>query len=208
MRPFVLGASDRAVPYCARMQSLTLNTLIIATLLGLSLAMDCFAIGISQGLRGLKGRALLQLALLFGLFQGGMLLLGHLAGLLLSQWFSAAMPWLAAGLLFWIGGKMLAEGLGDDDDDDTDEAAAASPRWRDFVLLSVATSIDALAAGVTLHSLQTPLALAVGLTALSSLALGWLGGRFGHRLGHWLGQRAEVFGGLVLIGLGLKALLA
>ncbi|MBF2054839.1 MAG: manganese efflux pump [Candidatus Sericytochromatia bacterium] len=191
------------------MQSLTFNTLIIATLLGLSLAMDCFAIGISQGLRGLKGRALWQLAILFGLFQGGMLLLGHLAGLLLSQWFSAAMPWLAAGLLFWIGGKMLAEGLGDDDSDDADEKpSAASTRWRDFVVLSVATSIDAFAAGVSLHSLHTPLGLAVGLTALTSLLLGWLGGRFGHRLGHWLGQRAEVFGGLVLIGLGLKALLA
>jgi len=190
------------------MNHFDLTPLMIATLLGLSLAMDCFAIGISQGLRGLRGPGLWQLAILFGLFQGGMLLLGHLAGLLLAQWFSVAMPWLAAGLLFWIGGKMLAEGLGGDDDADASQPATSPSRWRDFVVLSVATSIDAFAAGISLHSLQTPLALAVGLTALTSLALGWLGGRFGHQLGHWLGQRAEALGGLVLIGLGLKALLA
>lgn len=181
----------------------TINTahLLVATLLGLSLAMDCLAIAISQGLRGLSSRALLKLSLLFGLFQGAMLFLGHLAGLLLAQFFSHYMSWLAAGLLFWIGLKMLKTGLSDET-----ESTEVLSRWRDFVLLAIATSLDALAAGLSLQSLQSPFWLAVSLTTLISFGLSWLGGRFGTQLGSWIGHRAEALGGLILIGLGAKTL--
>lgn len=173
--------------------------------LGLTLALDCFAIAISQGLSlpaEASRRPLVILALLFGLFQAGMLLLGYLTGGALLGSLGAMADWIAALLLFFIGGKMLKEGF-----EDSDDEGVSLLRPRDFILLAVATSIDALAAGVSLVALKTSVwstALWVGFT---STGLALLGGFAGKQLGEKLGQHAEKIGGLVLIGLGLKILL-
>lgn len=173
-----------------------------AFLLGLSLAMDCFAIALTQGLRTSRRRPLIILALLFGLFQGGMLYLGHLLGLGLGKILAQYMDYLAAALLFWIGGKMLKEGL----ERDAAVEWIDLSRLRDYLTLAIATSIDALAAGLSLQSLGLNTLIATAWVTLTSLALGLAGGLFGKQLGRHLGQRSEILGGLVLIGLGLRAL--
>lgn len=171
-------------------------------LLGFSLALDCFAIAISQGIRSTLFRPLLALAVLFGVFQGGMLLFGHFSGELLSGVLAQGMNWIAAALLCGIGIKMLLESR-----EDEAEEAASLQHIKDYILLSVATSIDALAAGFSLESLKVNPLLATGVVGLFSFGLALVGGLFGSKLGQHFGKRAELFGGLVLIGLGIKSLL-
>lgn len=175
-------------------------SLIPALLLGCSLALDCFAIAISQGIRSRKQRPLLILALLFGLFQGGMLLLGDLASSLVSGLFSRGMDFVAAALLIFIGIKMLRESR-----EEADGEAAELGEMRDYLVLSLATSIDALAGGFSLASLGIGTVLAVTATTLFSFGLALLGGLFGSALGAHFGKQAELFGGIVLIALGIKA---
>ena len=189
-----------------RFEALTgYNTSMLASLLlGLSLAMDCLAIALSQGLRsGVRHRHLIRLALLFGLFQGGMLLAGWAGAFLLLSRLGAIMDWIAALLLAGIGLKMLREAFAAEDEDESPELN----RWRDYLVLSLATSIDALAAGLTLPALQLSVPLATLMTGLTSLGMALLGGYAGRLLGSHFGQRAEILGGLVLIGLGVKVLL-
>lgn len=176
--------------------------MISALLLGFSLALDCFAISISQGIRSSKWQSLLVLAVLFGLFQGGMLLTGHLASSLISGFLARGMDFVAAGLLGWIGIKMIREGRDEDDDESVDLTQV-----KDYLVLSVATSIDALAAGMSLSSLKIELWFATAMVAAFSFGLAVVGGHFGRQLGAHFGKRAEIFGGLVLMGLGVKALL-
>lgn len=176
--------------------------MISALLLGFSLALDCFAISISQGIRSSKWQSLLILAVLFGLFQGGMLLFGNLASSLISGLLARGMDFLAAGLLGWIGIKMMREGRDEDDDESVE-----LNRAKDYLVLSIATSIDALAAGMSLSSLKIEIWFATGIVAAFSFGLAVIGGHFGRQLGARFGKRAEIFGGLVLIGLGIKALL-
>lgn len=167
--------------------------------------MDCFAIALSQGLRPDSSRAHLWcLAVLFGLFQGGMLLLGWAGGSLLVQVLGPYTHWLAALLLAGIGFKMLNESSANQAEA---EAEPELQHWRDYLLLSVATSIDALAAGISLPALQISVALATGMVAFTSTGLALLGGFAGKKLGEKWGAQAEKLGGLVLMGLAIKALL-
>lgn len=181
-----------------------LTDLLPLLLLGFSLALDCFAISISQGIRTSELKPMLILAILFGVFQGGMLLLGHLTGSLLTGFLTQGMNWIAAALLGVIGVKMLLESR---ENDHEDEEPAPLTHTRDYLLLSIATSIDALAAGISLKSLSLDALQATLVVGIFSFGLALLGSQFGKQLGVHLGKRAELFGGLVLIGLGIKSLL-
>lgn len=181
-----------------------LPMLIPALLLGLSLALDCFAISISQGIKTTRWRPVLTLAILFGVFQAGMLLLGHFTGGLIAGLLSKGMNLLAAALLMGIGAKMLIES--NQASEDSAEDSQEMTRMRDYLLLSIATSLDALAGGLSLSSLKIDTWLATVMVFGFSFGLAIIGGHFGTRLGERFGQRAEVFGGLVLIVLGLKAM--
>jgi putative Mn2+ efflux pump MntP len=175
------------------------------TLFGIAvaLAMDAFAVALSAGLflPQLTGRHLFRFGFHFGLFQALMPVLGWLAGLTLREYIEAYDHWLAFALLSMVGGKMLWEAWHSDDD---------SPRPDDptrgwsLVMLSVATSIDALAIGLSLAvlgvSIWTP-ALVIGLTAGALTVCGMLLGR---RIGRSWGTGVEIFGGLVLIAIGCK----
>lgn len=185
-----------------------LPMLIPALFLGLSLALDCFAISISQGIKTTRWRPVLTLAILFGVFQAGMLLLGHFTGGLIAGLLSKGMNLLAAALLMGIGAKMLIEShqASDDSSEDSAENSQEMTRMRDYLLLSIATSLDALAGGLSLSSLKIDTWLATVMVFGFSFGLAMIGGHFGTRLGERFGQRAEVFGGLVLIVLGLKAM--
>lgn len=177
------------------------------TLLGiaLGLAMDAFAVAIGAGLQlvDVSPRQTFRLAWHFGLFQALMPVLGWLAGRTLVEYIEPVDHWIAFGLLTFIGGKMVYEAFQEKDE----EADACDPTkgWR-LVMLSIATSIDALAVGLSLAVLGVSIwypALVIGIVAgvLTTVGLD-----LGKRFGGLLGRRMEVVGGLILIGIGIKIL--
>lgn len=175
-----------------------------ALVLSVGLAMDATAVAAARSIAGVPRRDLLILAFAFGVFQAGMAAAGWLLGATTARWISQWDHWVAFGLLLLIGGKMLLEALRGDDDDD--ERAQEPLALRTILVLSVATSIDALAAGVTLPTLAAPPAIALVLIGVASFVLSVLGGLVGARLGRHLGSKLEVLGGIALIGIGVKTL--
>jgi putative Mn2+ efflux pump MntP len=174
--------------------------------LAVALAMDAFAVALSAGvvLPELTPRHLFRLSFHFGLFQGLMPIIGWLVGVRLQGFVSAYAHWLAFILLVVIGARMVCEACADEDQ----QRPRRDPtRGMLLVTLSVATSIDALAVGLTLGLLQVAVwypALVIAVVA----ALFTLGGMLlGRRIGAMWGQRMEVGGGLLLCALGLKILL-
>ena len=171
--------------------------------ISLALAMDAFAVALAAGavLHPVNKRQLFRLSFHFGLFQGFMPVLGWLAGLSVQSLISAYDHWLAFGLLAFVGGKMIYEAFSDETEHKTDPTRGAT-----MVMLSIATSIDALAVGLSLAaigiSVWTP-ALVIGITAAILTVAGML---LGGRVGLIWGKRVEIIGGLVLISIGLKIL--
>jgi len=179
----------------------------ILTLLGISiaLAVDAFAVALTAGavLDPLAERRWFRLGLHFGLFQALMPVLGWLAGLSVHQWISAYDHWIAFGLLGFVGGKMILEALRGEEE----KAFVRDPtRGGTLVMLSVATSIDALAVGFSLAMLGVSIwipALVIGVVAAVLTVAGMLLGR---KIGALWGQRVEVAGGIVLCVIGTKIL--
>ncbi|MEZ0165084.1 manganese efflux pump MntP family protein [Kineococcus sp. LSe6-4] len=175
---------------------------------------DAFAVALGKGLhlRRLTARGTLSLALAFGLSQALMPVLGWALGRQFRGFVTAVDHWVAFGLLALIGGKMLWEaftGSADDaaDDADADAEDGDGVPLRQLLLLAVATSIDALAVGISFAFLDVaivPAALAIGVTTALITAVGVV---VGHRAGSRLGKPAEVLGGLVLIGIGVNIVL-
>jgi len=177
------------------------------SLLGLAfaLAMDAFAVALTAGalLYPATGRQQFRLGFHFGLFQALMPILGWLAGLTIAQAIRSYDHWIAFGLLAYVGAKMIHEALADEDQRETKDPT----RGMTMVMLSIATSIDALAVGLTLAMLNVTVwfpALIIGLVA-SGMTL--LGMRLGGHIGAAWGRRVEILGGLVLFGIGIKILL-
>ncbi len=172
--------------------------------LALALAMDAFAVALGTGtvLARLTGRHIFRLAFHFGLFQALMPVIGWLAGQTIVQWVSAWDHWIAFGLLALIGGRMIREALSEEDT----ETGRDPTRGLSLVLLSIATSIDALAVGFSLSVIGVSIwlpALVIGLVAGALTVAGML---IGDRIGNRWGPRVEVLGGLILIGIGLRIL--
>lgn len=180
----------------------------LLTLIGIAvgLAMDAFAVSIAVGLtlRQVSLRQTFRLSYHFGLFQALMPILGWLAGRSIEPWIAPFDHWVAFGLLAAIGGKMIYEAL----TGDAGERAARDPtRGASLVVLSVATSIDALAVGLSLAVLGVDIwypALVIGLVALTFTAAGL---HLGKRFGALLGRRMEIVGGVILVAIGLRVLL-
>jgi putative Mn2+ efflux pump MntP len=181
------------------MQMGWLSLLAVAT----ALAMDAFAVALVAGLtlRPLTGRHVFRLAFHFGLFQALMPALGWAAGHAVYAHIAAFDHWIAFGLLALIGGKMVWGAFGGGEE----ERAAADPTTGSaLVLLSVATSIDALAVGLSLAMIGSTIlipAAVIGLVAAGFTAAGMVLGR---RIGALWGKRVEVLGGLILIAIGAK----
>lgn len=177
------------------------------TLLALSfaVAIDCLAVSIAAGLANphFTSRPILRLAFHFGLFQFLMPIVGWLLARGLHAHVSAFDHWLAFAILAFIGGKMIWEAT-----DGAPDASRGDPSrgWR-MVTLSVATSIDALALGLSLALLRvsvwTP-SLIIGMTAGAMTLMGL---HFGGRLGRRFGRYADALGGLVLLAVGVKVLI-
>lgn len=174
-------------------------------LIAIGLAMDCFAVSIAQGLdidiRDTKQQPqVLLMATLFGLFQGGMPLIGYYAGTLFADFFSRYAPWIALTLLAFIGGKMVYESLTEKEEQDQ------HANWALLFLLTmaVATSIDALATGVIFIPVPEQLWFGVGIIALMSFLFSLLGCFIGSTFGKRFRLNVGLIGGLILIGIGLK----
>ncbi|MBI1402341.1 MAG: manganese efflux pump MntP [Porphyrobacter sp.] len=174
--------------------------MIAALLLALALAMDAFAVALTQGARfrpGLGGG--IAIAATFGLFQAAMPLAGWGIGAFALAYVAAFDHWIAFALLAFLGVRMLG---GDVGEEEADHALTG----RALLVAGIATSIDALAAGITLPTLDigpfTAVALIGGITAAMSGAGVVLGRIAGDHLGEW----AERAGGVILIGLGCKIL--
>lgn len=178
--------------------------LVVILFIAVGLSMDAFAVSIVTGsmYRELKIRHALRMALFFGGFQAVMPILGFLAGLSLKGLISAYDHWIAFGLLVFVGGKMIYESL-------KIEAAQKNLDPSNLLVLlalSVATSIDALAVGISLSMLTASIVGAAAIIGLVTFALSYTGILIGKRFGHFFESRIEIVGGLILIGIGVKIL--
>ena len=133
-----------------------------------------------------------------------MLLLGWLAGRTIVEFISSYDHWLALALLMIIGGKMIWESFHDEDEK---RANRDIKRWFTLFALSVATSIDALAAGLSYAFLDVGILMAAITTGLTTLMITFIGYYIGKKVGPLVGKRAETAGGIILILIGLKILL-
>lgn len=177
-------------------------------LIAVGLAMDAFAVSVGKGLamRRLDLRQAAAIAVAFGAFQGGMPLLGWAVGTRFADLITSVDHWIAFGLLAVIGGRMLYEALwGDPDGPDTAPDAALGV--RELLVLAVATSIDALAAGVGFAFLDLDIGQVVTTIAVVTCGLSFAGVLAGHRFGARFERPAEILGGTILIGIGAKILL-
>ena len=174
--------------------------------IAVALAMDAFAVALSAGvlLNPVTRRQLFRLGFHFGLFQGGMPVIGWLAGIGLKRFVTVYAPWIAFGLLTFVGGKMVYEAITDHDEN---RERKDPTRGMTLILLSTATSIDALAVGFSLSllgvNIWTPAVIIGIITALLTVT----GMLLGRKIGTIWGGRVEIVGGLVLISIGLKILI-
>lgn len=177
-------------------------------MLAVGLAMDATAVAAARGLATPKilPRHVLIVAGFFGGFQALMPLVGWLVGSQVGPLVQAWDHWIAFVLLGAIGGKMLWEARPWKKDDDDAAPVADLYGMKVMFVLAVATSIDALAVGVTLPMLDAPLVLSLVTIGVTTAVLSALGLFAGRKFGALLGKRLDVAGGLVLIGLGVKIL--
>ena len=179
--------------------------LITVVIIAIGLAMDAFAVSVASGftIKKLKLRHALRIALFFGLFQALMPTIGWLAGLSLRELISQWDHWIAFGLLACIGAKMVYESFKLEAD-----RKQINPLAIDVLLmLSIATSIDALAVGVTFAFLKVSIVWPIIVIGLITFTTSFLGVFIGDKFGHIFESKIELLGGLVLIAIGLKILL-
>jgi putative Mn2+ efflux pump MntP len=172
-------------------------------LIAIGLAMDCFAVSIAIGCTTCKVRVskILQIAFFFGLFQALMPVIGYYLGYSFKDYISSIDHWIAFGILGFIGGKMVFEAIWGKEKKslDTDKILVV-------ITLSIATSIDAFIVGMSFAFLKVNIILAVFLIGIITFIITIIGSYFGKRLNLHLGKWAEIFGGLVLVGIGTKVL--
>jgi putative Mn2+ efflux pump MntP len=178
------------------------STVFTAFLIAIGLAMDCFAvsIGVGTGQQVNDRRSRLRLAFHFGLFQGGMTLIGWLAGSTIADYISSFDHWLALALLGYVGFSMIRNGFSNNH-----QKFELNPsKGRMMVVLSVATSIDAMAVGLSMAMIQTPVIFASIVIGIVSFTLSIFGLTMGNKLGRIIGKRMEIAGGVILVLIGIR----
>ena len=177
-------------------------------LIAVALSMDAFAVSIANGCRIQKVtvRDAVRPGYWFGGFQMLMPVVGWLGGLTFRSFIDGLSPWIAFGLLVFVGGKMIFEAVhGGESSEDCLDAERRSD--REMLLLAVATSIDALAVGLSLSVLRVSIwlpALVIGITTFGFSVVGTV---IGCGIGKLIKDKAEILGGVVLIAIGIKILL-
>jgi len=175
--------------------------------LAVALAMDAFAVAVVAGLtvKPLTKRHVFRLSFHFGLFQGLMPAIGWVAGFAVHKYIAAFDHWIAFGLLAFVGGRMLWGAFFGDEE--TPESPKDPTSGWSLVLLSIATSIDALAVGLSLGVMGSTIlvpVLIIGVVASGFTVLGMILGR---KIGYRWGHRVEILGGAILVGIGIKILM-
>lgn len=174
-------------------------------LIALGLAMDCFAVALGIGTCAAEKtmRMVLRLSFHFGLFQGLMAFIGWLAGTRIVSLISNVDHWVAFSLLLWVGGRMVKESFSTEPKTRPGDAT----RGGSLVMLSIATSIDALAVGLSLAFVDGSIMTSSLIIGLVSFILSIAGYLLGSRLGHRFGKRMELLGGIILIVIGTRVLI-
>lgn len=179
-------------------------SIIELLLIAVSMSMDAFAVSICKGLsvRKVTAKQCLAVGGWFGGFQGVMPMIGFVLTSLFASLITSISHWIAFGLLLFIGGNMIRETLSKEEEEIDDSFA-----FMTMLTLAVATSIDALAMGVTLKLAGADILVAALLIAATTAVLSPIGLKVGNLFGTRYKARAELVGGIVLVGLGVKILL-
>lgn len=171
--------------------------------LGIGLSMDAFAVAVCKGLSSEKFtvKNALIVGAWFGIFQALMPLIGYFLGALVTDYIQSFDHWIAFVLLGFIGGKMIYEAVRGEEKKD------ASVAFWTMLPLAIGTSIDAMAAGITLAISGAKIYLAIAVIGVITFILSVIGVKIGNIFGSKFQKKAEIFGGIVLIALGLKILI-
>jgi manganese efflux pump family protein len=174
-------------------------------LVALSLGLSNFAGAVGIGVSGVNGRTRIRVGVIFGLFEGCMPIIGLLLGRSLANTLGHAAHWIGAALLVATGLYAIVQAVRSSRRHDQDQAppVAAGQRTGRLLVTGAALSIDNLAVGFALGTFHVNLALAAVVIAVVSVALSLIGLELGNRLGTKTGERGELIGGLVLIGVGI-----
>lgn len=174
-------------------------------LVGVGLSMDAFAVAVCKGLKmpKINYKQTCLIALFFGGFQALMPFIGYLLSSRFESYITSIDHWITFVLLAIIGGKMVVESFKKEEDDGKDEKFSI----KELFMLAVATSIDALAVGITFAFLKVNIAVSVSLIGVTTFVLSALGVFIGHKFGEKYKNKAEFAGGVILILIGLKILL-
>lgn len=178
-------------------------TLFEIILVGIGLSMDAFAVSICKGLsmKKLKWKNAVIVGAYFGLFQAIMPLSGYLLGTTFSDLVISIDHWIAFILLTTIGGKMLKEAYSNNEEDENDKLD-----FKTMLVLAIATSIDALAVGITFAFFEINIIKAISIIGFLTFTISAIGVIIGNKFGHKFQGKAEIVGGVILILIGLKIL--
>lgn len=173
-------------------------------ILSIGLAMDALAVAICKGLSMAKmsWKKACIVGAYFGIFQAGMPLIGYLLGINFQSKITHIDHWIAFILLGIIGINMIKEAISNKEDKSND-----SVKFKDMIILAIATSIDALAVGITFAFLNVDILIAITLIGVITFIISVVGVKIGNIFGDKYEKKAELAGGLILILLGLKILL-
>jgi putative Mn2+ efflux pump MntP len=183
--------------------------IIFIILLAIGLAMDCFAVSVTSSITVSKPAFLLRLrmAIMFGLFQAVMPLIGFWAGKGFAQQIQHIDHWLAFAILLFIGGKMIYEDITSRNKAETERKTKDMFQWHTLLSLAVATSIDALATGLIFVPFENVIWKAMLIIGLCSFLFSLTGSYLGTYFNGKLRFRAELLGGIILILIGTKILI-
>jgi putative Mn2+ efflux pump MntP len=171
-------------------------------ILAIALSMDAFAVSIGLGAKNNSPNLALKAGLYFGTFQALMPLVGYLAGRGVLGWVADYANWIAFGLLTLIGAKMIYEGIQEGIEEDISHITN-----KMMLILAIATSIDAMAAGFSLTLLNVNPYVSCIIIGATTFVFSFAGVFVGRRSGTWLESKAEIFGGSVLVLMGIKMLI-
>jgi len=176
-------------------------------LIAIGLAMDCFAVSVASGIivKKFDWKLVLRMAVMFGFFQELMPFIGWLAGVYFKSYMEAYDHWVALIILTALGIKMIREGLASEAEEEERAKSIHPAQWGSLLMLSVATSIDALATGIVFipFSVQTMI-IAISIIGLVSFVFTIAGNYIGVHFGKKFNFRIEILGGVILIAIGLK----